>query len=130
MAKGTTTATEPIMTVTIRGGLADRHRLPLNTVLRFLSEFRAVLTSIGREIAESEGRPSDIDFGLEVIGTPSGNAFSKGSLRMQVAITRNTDIGLLAAGEVISTLGALNRQPPKRKQPSSAQNVAAARIVS
>lgn len=120
---------EPTVTITLRGGLADRHRLPLNTVLKFLTEFRTTFTAVGREIHASRGGIGELDFGLEILGTTAGDVATKGSLRLRLAITQNAEIGTLTANRVLATLSELNRPTLPTRKPPQSESVIGARVV-
>jgi hypothetical protein len=102
---------DPIITIRLTKGLADRHRLPLVDVLSVLDELRQMISEAGRRIQRERGVlvPSG-DFGLEVIATDEASIFRKGSVEMPLAMTANIPIGLLAAEEVIRTLGVLESE--------------------
>jgi hypothetical protein len=109
MARHTTTE-EPILTIEIGKGLADRNRLPLPTVTRFLNEFKALISAIGRDLQTANGiQEATGDFGLEIVAGGKGNLFTKGSVRTQIAITRDPQTGVVAAQTVLRTLQLLNQ---------------------
>jgi hypothetical protein len=102
---------DPIITVRLSKGLADRHRLSLADVLSVLDELRQMIAEAGRRIQRERGAtvPSG-DFGLEVIAAGDASIFRKGSVEMPIAITANIQIGLLATEEVIRTFGVLESE--------------------
>jgi len=108
---------EPVFSVTLDKGLADRHRLPIGQVISVLTEIRQMITETGRAIQKQRGLDSPpLDFGLEVLAEDDGRVFSKGSFRARIAITNHIEIGVEAAERVISLvydLGSL-RKPPMR----------------
>ena len=109
MAKKTMSE-DPVITVKLRKGLADRNRLPLAHFLSVLDEFRQMMTGVGKRIQRERGSSSpDGDFGLEIIAGEAGNAVNPGSVWSPLAITSNADVGILAAQEVIQTLNRLER---------------------
>lgn len=99
---------DPIITVKLRKGLADRQRLPLGHVLSVLEEFRQMMANVGRRIQRERGvtAPSS-DFVLEILADSDGAYMNKGSLWSSLAITNNAETGILAAQEVIHTLNRL-----------------------
>ena len=108
---------EPIFSVTLDKGLADRHRLPIGQVISVLTEIRQMITETGREIQKQRGLDSPpLDFGLEVLAEDDGRVFKKGSFRARIAITSHMEIGVEAAERVIGLvydLGSM-RKPPMR----------------
>ncbi|MGA7411385.1 MAG: hypothetical protein WBW33_12935 [Bryobacteraceae bacterium] len=99
------TSEDPVITVKLRRGLADRNRLPLAHFLNVLDEFRQMMISVGKRIQRDRGAmfPTG-DFGLEIIAGEEGNAVKPGSVWSPLAITNNAEVGVLAAEEVIRTL--------------------------
>jgi len=99
---------DPIITVRLTKGLAERNRLPLADVLIVLEELRQMFAIAGRRIQRERGiaHPTG-DFGLEVIAENGASIFKKGSVEMPIAMTSNVPTGLLAAQDVFATLGAL-----------------------
>jgi hypothetical protein len=98
----------PVFTVQLQQGLANRQRLPLADVLSVLEEVRLMVLDIGREIQRDAGIENPTaDFGLELLAGPEGILFSPGSVQAHIAITSNTDHGVLAAQRVLSTVNAL-----------------------
>ena len=67
-----------------------------------------MINDVGHRILRERG-VEDIkpDFGIEIVAE-EGLAFRKGSVRATIAITRYVDVGILAAGELISTTSALS----------------------
>lgn len=101
---------EPILTIKLTKGLADRNRLPLAHVLSVLEEFRQMLAETGRKMQRERGSPDQTgDFGLEVLAT-SGMLLKRGSMEAPLALTSNIQTGVLAAQEVIRTLDMLERE--------------------
>lgn len=99
---------DPIITVRLTKGLAERNRLPLADVLSVLEELRQMFAIAGRRVQRARGMANPTgDFGLEVIAGNGASIFKKGSVEMPIAMTQNITTGLLAAQEVLSTLGAL-----------------------
>jgi hypothetical protein len=99
---------DPIITVRLKKGMADRHRLPLSDVLSVLEEIRQMIAEVGRRLQRERGIDSPKgDFGLEVIAVNGNSIFRRGSVEMPLAMTTNVDLGILAAQEVIRTFGAL-----------------------
>ncbi|MBX9604128.1 MAG: hypothetical protein K2X35_24205 [Bryobacteraceae bacterium] len=101
---------EPILTIKLSKGLADRNRLPLAHVLSVLEEFRQMLAEIGRRLQRERGAPQPSgEFGLEILAT-SGMLLQHGSVQAPIAITNNIHTGVLAAQELIRTLDLLERE--------------------
>lgn len=99
---------DPIITVRLTKGLAERNRLPLADVLSVLEELRQMFAIAGRRVQRARGMANPTgDFGLEVIAGEGASIFKKGSVEMPIVMTQNITTGLLAAQEVLSTLGAL-----------------------
>ncbi|MBV9763129.1 MAG: hypothetical protein JO340_21380 [Acidobacteriaceae bacterium] len=104
-------ATEPIITVKLRKGLADRNRLPLQHVLSVLEEFRQMIADAGRKIQRERGyADTSGNFGLEIIAGDNGLLLKRGSVQAPIAITANVSTGLLAAQEVVNLLGFLEQE--------------------
>lgn len=102
------TPDDPIVTIKLRKGLADRKRLPLGDVIRILEEFRQMVADAGRRIQHERGVPNPTgDFGLEVIAGESESIFKPGSVQTPLAITQNSTFGILAVQEVVKTLNTL-----------------------
>jgi hypothetical protein len=101
---------DPIITVKLTKGLADRHRLPLADVLSVLEEVRQMIAEAGKRIQRERGVmvPTG-DFGLEAVATGE-SIFRKGSVEMPIAMTSNIPIGLMAAEEVLRTLVVLEAE--------------------
>jgi hypothetical protein len=103
-------SSDPVITVKLRKGLADRNRLPLAHFLNVLDEFRQMMVSVGKRIQRERGSDAPTgDFGLEIIAGDTGSAVRPGSVWSPLAITMNTAVGVLAAQEVINTLKQLER---------------------
>jgi hypothetical protein len=102
---------DPIITIKLRKGLADRNRLPLGDFLTVLEEFRQMVVGVGKKIQRERGAAfPDGDFGLEIVAGTGGRAVRPGSVWSPVAITANSEVGVLAAQEVIRTLDQLERE--------------------
>lgn len=101
--------TDPILTVKLSGGLADRNRLPLAHVLRVLDEVREMMVDVGRDIQRQHGfsKPTG-DFGLEIVADAKGLVFGKGSVEAPIAITSDVRNGILAAREILQTVHRLS----------------------
>jgi len=101
--------TDPILTIKLSGGLADRNRLPLAHVLRVLEEVREMMVDVGKDIQRQHGfsKPTG-DFGLEIVANAKGLAFGKGSVEAPIAITSDVQNGILAAREILQTVHRLN----------------------
>ncbi len=82
---------EARITLTFKGGLADRNRLPLEQVISTLSEFQALVREVGRSTQAESGRiDADGDFGLELVTSANGIAFRKGSVKADFVATKDT----------------------------------------
>lgn len=102
---------DPIITVKLTKGLADRHRLPLADVLSVLDELRQMIAEAGKRIQRERGVPLPTgDFGLEAVAAGDASFFRKGSVEMPIAMTANIPIGLLAVEEVVRTFGVLESE--------------------
>lgn len=114
----------PVFTVKLQQGLANRQRLPLADVLSVLEEVRLMVMDIGREIQRDSGIENPTaDFGLELLAGPEGFLFSPGSVQAHIAITSNTDTGVLAAQRVLSTVNALAAKKPVAVTTEAERNV-------
>jgi hypothetical protein len=101
---------DPVITVKLRKGLADRNRLPLGHFLAVLEEFRQMLSAVGKRLEGERGVQVPAgDFGLEIIANTEGFAVHPGSVWSPLAITSNAEIGVLATQEVIRTLNELEQ---------------------
>src|SRR5215469_2851990 len=99
---------DPIFTISLEKGLADRHRLPVAQVISVLNEVRQMLIETGREIQKERGRDQKfLDFGLELVADEEGRTFTKGSLKAKIAITANVEVGVEAAERVLNTISVL-----------------------
>ncbi len=101
---------DPIFTITLQKGLANRHRMPLDQVLKVLEQVKQMISEAGMEIQRDQGveRPVS-DFGLELVAEHSGRTFRAGSLRARIAITQNAEIGVIAASRVLAAINELAR---------------------
>ena len=101
--------TDPILTIKLQKGLANRNRLPLAHVLRVLDEVREMMMDVGRDIQRERGfaRPTG-DFGLELLADAKGMVFRKGSVEAPIAITSDVQNGILAAQQILQTIHILN----------------------
>ena len=92
---------DPVITLRLHGGLADRQRLPLAHVLTVLEEFRQMVADVGRKIQREHGMSNPTgDFGLEILAGEDGSLLKPGSVQAPLAITNNSKIGVLAALEI------------------------------
>jgi hypothetical protein len=112
----TTRTTDPTIFVDLTEGLADRNRLPLSHVLKVLREVESMVNDIGTRILHERGlEDQHPDFGIEIVAN-GGASFRKGSVCAMLAITRYVDVGILAAGEVVKTIGILSS---KKRRPAA-----------
>ena len=103
-----TRTTDPLIVVDLTEGLADRNRLPLSHVIRVLKEVESMVNDVGSRILHERGlEDQNPNFGIEIVAENSV-AFKTGSVRATIAITRYTEVGILAAGEVINTIRLLS----------------------
>ncbi|MGO9095739.1 MAG: hypothetical protein ACLQGV_10995 [Bryobacteraceae bacterium] len=100
---------DPILTVKLQKGLADRKRLPLGHVLAVLDELRQLITAIGKEMQRDSGvlHPTG-DFGLELVANLEDAVFQPSSVRADIAVTQDVRIGVLATQQVVKTVGLLD----------------------
>lgn len=118
-------ATEPVFTISLEKGLADRHRMPIEQVISVLSSVKQMIAEAASELqSDDDGKP--LDFGLEVSSGVDGNAFRKGSLKAQIVITKNHAKGILAAQRVLNTIQNLSSPP---KKPPARESTAEAEVV-
>lgn len=90
----------PIFSIRFTEGLAERNRLPLDHVIRVLTEIKGMLESVGKQVQRSRGSTEPTgDFGLELVG-----GFQKGSVKAALAITKDVEAGVIAAGYVLDTV--------------------------
>jgi hypothetical protein len=114
----------PVLTVQLQHGLANRQRLPLGDVISVLEEVRLMVMDIGREIQRDSGIENPTaDFGLELLAGAGGFLFSPGSVQAHIAITSNTDSGVLAVQRVLSTVNALAEKKPVAVTTEAERNV-------
>jgi len=108
-------------TLTLSKGLADRHRLPYDHVVRTLQEFGELLREVGQQVQHDKGieNPSG-DFGIELLTNKGGFIFGKGSVKAVAAITRDTQNGVTAVTRVIHAAKMLERSKPETIDPSYA----------
>ena len=102
---------EPIITVKLQRGLADRRRLPMEHVLKVLEEFRHMINEVGQEVEQELGlERGSTNFGLELLANSRGKVFRGGSVTAQIAITSNAQNGLLAVQKVLETVNTLRHR--------------------
>jgi hypothetical protein len=99
----------PVLIVKLQKGLADRQMLPLEHVIRVLEEVRQMVLDAGRQIERETGIEKDTGFGLELLAGKRGLLFQGGSVQAQIAITANTQTGILAARQLVNTVNSLER---------------------
>ena len=118
--KGRMALDSPIFVVKFQKGLADRHRLPIDHVIRALEEIRQMISEVGKQIERSRGIESPSgDYGLELLADERGFAFKGGSLQAAIAITHNVQTGIQAAERVLGSVNLLN----KKKGPKATREV-------
>jgi hypothetical protein len=85
--------------------------LPLDHVIRVLEEVRQMVLDAGREIQRDKGLERiSTEFGLEVLTSERGILFKGGSVEAQIAVTANTQTGILAAKRIVQTVNDLTRK--------------------
>lgn len=99
---------DPILTIRLAKGLADRGRLSLPHVLSVLEEVRQMIGEVGRELQRKDGVEPTGDFGLEIIAGPTGRLVGKGSLVANIALTQNIKTGLAATQKIVRTIDVIN----------------------
>ena len=103
-------SSHPVFTVKLTDGLAKRNRLPLEHVLRVLTEMKSLLEEVGKRLQREHGAEKATgDFGLELEA-----GFKRGSVQANILITRNIATGVEAATHVIHTLKRLNPGPRRQ----------------
>jgi hypothetical protein len=109
----TKTPETAVFTVTFRKGLADRHRLPLDHVIRTLQELDSLIRELGRQVQRERGveHPTG-DFGIELLAGPSGVVFRKGSLKAAAAVTKDLDNADIALARLMATADLLEKKQP------------------
>ncbi|MBL8239545.1 MAG: hypothetical protein JNM66_19130 [Bryobacterales bacterium] len=116
---------EPVFTISLEKGLADRHRMPIDQVISVLSSVKQMIADAASELQSDEGDGKPLDFGLEISSGLDGNAFRKGSLKAQIVITKNHAKGIRAAQRVLATIHDLSavKKPPAREYSAEAELV-------
>lgn len=105
------TIDSPEFTITLSKGLANRHRLPWDHVMKVLREFKAMLEDVGRTIQRENGVQNPTgDFGIELLATAKGNVFRRGSIDTTAALTMDVANGLLAVNAIINTANAVEKK--------------------
>jgi hypothetical protein len=107
----------PLLEIRLTEGLAERNRLPLEHVIRVLTEVKGMIEEAGARLRRAGGQNPDVDFGLELVA-----GFQRGSVKAQIQVTRNLALGASAIGEILETVNRLG--PPKRTSQKRAANVA------
>ena len=111
MPKKIPTIDSPVFTIKLQKGLADLHRLPFADVITVLEEVRQMIADMGRDIEHDLGIENPIgEFGLQLLASPQGVIFKRGSIEAQVAITSNVDTGILAAKRVVDVINSLSNK--------------------
>jgi len=86
--------TDPVFTVKLEKGLADRKRLPLSHVISVLDELRQLITEIGKDLQRRKGIANPTgDFGLELLAGENGMAFRGGSVEANIVISERPATG-------------------------------------
>lgn len=106
-----TRGSDPLFTVKLEKGLADRRRLPLSHVISVLDELRQLIAEIGRELERRRGLTHATgNFGLELVAGEKGLAFDGGSVQASIAVTERPGTGFKAIQSVIETVGLLDNE--------------------
>lgn len=104
---------EPLFEVVLSGGMADRHRLPLDHVIRVLQRIQECIREIGKVVQRENGvEVPDGDFGIELLATGEGFVFTRGSVRSTAAITKDQANGKEAVRRVMKTANHLEKKRP------------------
>jgi hypothetical protein len=105
-----------VFTIRFTEGLATRNRLPLDHVIRVLTEIKGMLESVGKQVQRARGVEDPTgDFGLELV-----SGFQKGSVKAALAITKDVEAGVIAAGQVLDTVSRLSAKPPRKSKTGDA----------
>jgi hypothetical protein len=105
------TIDSPEFTITLSKGLANRHRLPWDHVMKVLREFKAMLDDVGRTIQRENGVQNPTgDFGVQLLATAKGKVFRRGSVDTTAALTMDVANGLLAVNAIINTANAVEKK--------------------
>ena len=99
-------SSHPVFTVSLTDGLADRNRLPLDHVIRVLTEMKSLIEEVGKRIQRERGEEKATgNFGLELDA-----GLKPGSVQADILITKDINIGVDAAAHVIEMINSLNSQ--------------------
>ncbi|MQA29226.1 MAG: hypothetical protein GEU82_05210 [Luteitalea sp.] len=99
--------TRPIFSVCFKEGLATRNRLPLDHVIRVLNEIKGMMQELGRRVQREQGAADPTgDFGLELIA-----GFQRGSVQANIVMTRDVEIGVIVAAQILDTVSRLGATP-------------------
>jgi hypothetical protein len=105
------TVDTPEFTITLSKGLANRHRLPWDHVIKVLREFKTMLEDVGRTIQRENGVQNPTgDFGIQLLATAKGKVFRRGSIDTTGALTMDVANGLLAVNAIINTANAVEKK--------------------
>jgi hypothetical protein len=105
------TISDPLFTIKLQKGLADRERLPLIHVLSVLDELRQLVAEIGRDLQRRRGTPNATgDFGLEIQAGETGILFRGGSVQANVVVTERPGTGVKAIQAILDTIALLDRE--------------------
>lgn len=84
------TQDDAIFTLVFHKGLAERNRLPIEQVIKTLQEFQEMIREVGKLVQRKNGVENPTgDFGIELLASPNGLVFRKGSLKANAALTRD-----------------------------------------
>jgi hypothetical protein len=102
---------DPLFTVKLAKGLADRKRLPLEHVISVLDELRQLITEIGKEVQRRKGTVKATgDFGLELVAGEKGIAFQPGSVQANIVVTERPGTGFKVIQSVIKAVELLDSE--------------------
>src|SRR5439155_11952616 len=108
-----TAVDEPLFEVVLSGGMAERHRLPLDHVIRVLQRIHEAIREIGKVVQRENGIEVPTgDFGIELLATNEGFVFTKSSVRSTAAITKDQGNGKEAVRRLMKTANHLEKKRP------------------
>lgn len=113
-----------VFSIVFKKGLAEKNRLPLEDVINTLQQIQQMIRDCGRQIQRDAGiENADGDFGIELIGGPSGLIFRKGSLKTAALITQDIPHGILAINTLIDTTDLLEKRQKNIVTPDYAEAI-------
>lgn len=113
-----------VFSIIFKKGLAEKNRLPLEDVINTLQQIQHMIRDCGRQIQRDAGlEKPDGDFGIELIGGPSGLIFRKGSLKTAALVTQDIPHGILAINTLIDTTDLLEKREKNIVTPDYAEPI-------